>query len=81
MPAWFVEEKNFRGDWIPCIYHSSEPPSEKKVESSKRAFRAPPQAIAAVHIGMSPRDLLSFYGQDAKGQKRLHLGLPNEKHD
>lgn len=81
MPAWFVEEKNFRGDWIPCIYHSSEPPSEKKVESSKRAFRAPPQAIAAVHIGMSPRDLLPVYGQDAKSQKRLHLSLPNETLD
>lgn len=61
---WFVEERNFRGRWVPAVYYSKEPPSEKRTESSKRTFRSPPVAVKVEHDGLDLKGLQAVYGKE-----------------
>ena len=58
--SWFVEEKNFRGEWVPAIYYSGEPPEEKRLDKTVK-FKNKPVKIAKEHHGLSLREIQRIY--------------------
>lgn len=58
---WFVEEVNFKGNWIPAVYFSSEPPSVNSL-NGRRKFRKDPVPIKSEHFHLEFSDKVKLYG-------------------
>jgi hypothetical protein len=59
---WFVEESNFKGEWVPVTYDGKTAPTEKTLGGARKRFRAAPKEVAERHEGLPLADLVQIYG-------------------
>ena len=75
---WFVEEKNFKGQWSPAVYYSGAPPTERNASGRTRKFRTPPKEVSPEHMHLEFNELCEIYGEDKPDTRRLHLSYDGD---